>query len=205
LRAICLASAAFQFSFAATMTTYLIFLPRELHLSGAAIGLVLAATGPGALIGSLLASRLPTRFGYGRRLLTAAVLGDGVMLGVPALHGPAAVTIPALIAVNVGFGIFGQLVNVTVMAIRQTVTPDGLQGRAAATISFAGMGFAPLGSLFGGFLAGAWDLRAALLVTAAAMLLSPVLMALSPLARLGRELSPPEGAQQSGHQRDGPG
>jgi MFS family permease len=200
LRAVCLASAAFQFSFAATMTIYLIFLPRELHLSGAAIGLVLAATGPGALIGSLLAGRLPIRFGYGRVLLTAAVMGDGVMLCVPALHGPAAVTIPALIAVNVGFGIFGQLVNVTVMAIRQTVTPDRMQGRAAATITFAGMGFAPLGSLFGGFLTGAWGLRAALLVTAAAMLLSPVLMALSPLARLGRELSPPEDAWQPGHQ-----
>ncbi|MFE4722980.1 MFS transporter, partial [Streptomyces sp. NPDC056728] len=31
LRAVCLASAAFQFSLAATMTVYLLFLPRELH------------------------------------------------------------------------------------------------------------------------------------------------------------------------------
>jgi hypothetical protein len=52
---VCLASAAYQFFFAATMTAYLVFLPRELHLSGTAVGLALAATGPGALVGSLLA------------------------------------------------------------------------------------------------------------------------------------------------------
>lgn len=72
------------------------------------------------------------------------------------------------------------------MAVRQTVTPDGMQGRAAATINFAGMGLTPLGSLLGGFLAEAWGTRTSLLTTAAGMLLSPALMALSPLARLGR-------------------
>jgi len=196
LRAVGFASAAFQFSFAAMMTAYLIFLPRELHLSGAAIGLVLAATGPGALVGSLLAARLPNRFGYGRVLVSAAVMGDGVMLFVPALHGPSTVTIPSLIAVNFVFGTFGQLVNVTVMAVRQSVTPDGMQGRAAATITFAGMGLTPLGSLLGGLLAAEWGLRTGLLVTAVAMMLSPVLMTLSPLAHLGRKLPSPKDADR---------
>ncbi|MFI1397051.1 MFS transporter [Streptomyces sp. NPDC020681] len=188
LRTVCLASAAFQFSFAAMMTVYLLFLPRELHLSGTTVGLALAATGPGALLGSMLAARLPSRFGHGAVLLSAAALGDGAFLCVPALHGSAAVTVPALLAVSFVFGTGGQLVNVTVMAVRQAVTPDGMQGRAAATITFVGMGLTPLGSLLGGFLAEEWGLRTSLLVTAAGMMLSPVLMALSPLARLGREL-----------------
>ncbi|MFF0156194.1 MFS transporter [Streptomyces sp. NPDC005263] len=188
LRTVCLASAAFQFAFAATMTVYLLFLPRELHLSGTFVGLALAATGPGALLGSVLAARLPQRFGYGRVLVGAALLGDGVMLGVPALHGSAAVTVPVLLTVNFVFGTGGQLVNVTVMAVRQTVTPDGMQGRVAATITFAGMGMTPLGSLLGGFLAQEWGLRTSLLAAAAAMMLSPVLMASSPLARLGTVL-----------------
>ncbi|WST82573.1 MFS transporter (plasmid) [Streptomyces sp. NBC_01136] len=188
LRTVCLASAAFQFSFAAMMTVYLLFLPRELHLSGTAVGLALAATGPGALLGSMLAARLPNRFGYGPVLVSAAALGDGVMLCVPALHGSTAVTVPALLGVNFVFGTGGQLVNVTVMSVRQAVTPDGMQGRAAATITFAGMGLTPLGSLLGGFLAQEWGLRTSILVTAAGMMLSPVVMALSPLARLGRAL-----------------
>lgn len=188
LRTVGLASAAFQFFFAAMMTVYLLYLPRELDLSGTAIGLALAATGPGALLGSLLAARLPRRFGYGAVLVSAAALGDGVMLSVPALQGHAAVTLPVLLAVNFVFGVFGQLVNVTLMAVRQSVTPDGMQGRVAATITFLGMGLTPLGSLLGGLLAGEWGLRTSLLTTAACMMLSPVLMALSPLACLGRAL-----------------
>ncbi|MFJ9640751.1 MFS transporter [Streptomyces sp. NPDC101178] len=188
LRAVCLASAAFQFSFAATMTVYLLFLPRELHLPGATIGLALAATGPGALLGSVLAARLPGRYGHGVVLVSAAVLGNGALLWVPALHGSSAVTVPALLAVNFVFGTFGQLVNVTVMSVRQAVTPDGMQGRAAATITFAGMGLTPLGSLVGGVLAQEWGLRTGLLVAAAGMMLSPAVMAASPLVRLGRKL-----------------
>jgi hypothetical protein len=121
--------------------------------------------------------------------VSATAIGDGVLLSVAALRGPAAVTVPALVAINLVFGAFGQLVNVTTMAVRQALTPDALQGRVAATITFAGMGMAPLGSLAGGVLAAQWGLRAALAVTAAGMLLSPLVMALSPLARLGRELS----------------
>ncbi|MGI5454435.1 MFS transporter [Streptomyces sp. CA-249302] len=188
LRTVCLASAVFQFSFAAVMTVYLLFLPRDLHLSGTAVGLALAATGPGALLGALLAARLPARFGYGAVLVSAAALGDGVFLFVPVLPDSSPLTVPALLTINFAFGTFSQLVNVTVMAVRQTVTPDAMQGRAAATINFVGMGLTPLGSLLGGLLAEAWGTRTGLLVAAAGMLLSPVLMALSPLARLGRTL-----------------
>ncbi|MET7688276.1 MFS transporter [Streptomyces sp. NPDC005483] len=199
LRTVCLASAAFQFSFAALMTVYLLFLPRELHLSGTEVGLSLAATGPGALLGSVLAARLPGRFGYGPVLLSAAAVGDGAFLWVPALHGSSAVTVAALLAVGFVFGAGGQLVNVTVMAVRQALTPDGMQGRAAATITFVGMGLTPLGSVLGGFLAQEWGLRTSLLVTAAGMLLSPVVMALSPLARLGRTLpGHPDSGQSTG-------
>jgi len=199
LRTVCLASAAFQLSFAAMMTTYLLFLPRELHLSGTAIGLALAATGPGALVGSLLAARLPSRFGYGAVLVAAAVVGDGVMLCVPALHGTTVATMPALVAINSVFGAFGQLVNVAIMAVRQAVTPDRMQGRVTATITFAGMGLTPIGSLLGGLLAEHWPTRTALLVTAVGMMLSPVLMALSPLARLGPALPSPDAAHDQTH------
>lgn len=188
LRAVGLASALYQFSFAALMTVYLLYLPRGLHMSGTAVGLVLAATGPGAVVGSLLSARLPGRLGYGRVLVSSAVLADGVMLCVPALHGSPAVTLPALLGVNFLFGTFSQLVNVTMMAVRQAITPLRIQGRVVATINFAGMGLTPLGSLLGGLLAGLWGLRTSLLLTAIALALSPLFMALSPPAGLGKSL-----------------
>jgi MFS family permease len=188
LRAVGISSALFQFSFAALMTAYLLFLPRTLHLPGAAIGLVLAAMGPGALAGSLLSARLPARYGHGVVLVSAAVLADGVMLCVPALHGRSAGTIAALMAVNFSFGVFSQLVDVTVMTVRQAITPTSVQGRVVATINFVGMGLTPIGSLLGGYLAGVLGIRMSLLLTAGALALSPLFMALSPLARLGRDL-----------------
>ncbi|KAA6223334.1 MFS transporter [Streptomyces albofaciens JCM 4342] len=195
LRAVCLASAAFQFFFAAMMTVYLLFLPRGLHLSATAVGLALAATGPGAVVGSLLSARLPMRYGYGVVLMCSAVLADGVLLCVPALHGPSAVTVLVLVAVNFLFGACGQLVNVTMMSVRQAVTPVPVQGRVVATVNCVGMGLAPLGSLLGGRLADQWGLRTALLVTVVGLSLSPLCMALSPLARLGKDFvgspSPP--------------
>ncbi|GAA4625654.1 MFS transporter [Actinoallomurus vinaceus] len=188
LRAVAVSSALFQFSFAAVMTVYLLFLPRTLHLPGAAVGLVLAAMGPGALVGSLLSARLPSRYGHGVVLVTAAALADSVLLCVPALHGSSAVTIAALMAVDFLFGVFSQLVDVTVVTVRQAITPIPIQGRVVATINFVGMGLTPLGSLLGGYLAGTLGLRTSLLLTTAAQMLSPLFMALSPLARLGRDL-----------------
>jgi len=170
-----------------------------------AVGLALAATGPGALLGSLLAARLPSRFGYGAVLVSAAVLGDGAMLWVARAarrfrdDGHRApdgqLRVRGLRAVGERHG----------DGRRQAVTPDGMRGRAAATITFAGMGLTPLGSLLGGCLAEAWGLRTGLVVTAAGMLLSPALIASSPLARLGRTLpAPPPSATRSGP-RTGPG
>jgi predicted MFS family arabinose efflux permease len=191
LRAVGLASAAYQFAFAALMTVYLLFLPRTLHLSGGAVGVVLAAMGPGALLGSVLAGRLPRRYGYGPVLAVSAALADAVLLCVPALHGSAAVTVPALVAANVLFGGLSQVVNVAVTAVRQAVTAPGMQGRVVATVNFAGLGLSPFGSLFGGFLAARYGLRTSLLVTVVALGLSPLIITVSPLARLGRELPPP--------------
>ncbi|MFC7586274.1 hypothetical protein ACFQYP_22895 [Nonomuraea antimicrobica] len=50
------------------------------------------------------------------------------------------------------------------------------------------MGLTPLGSLLGGHLAGVAGPRTSLLLAAVALALSPLFMATSPLARLGRNL-----------------
>jgi MFS family permease len=195
LRTVCLASAIFQFFLAVVMTVYLLFLPRTLELPGAVVGLALAAMGLGAVAGSVLAGSLPRKIGYGRVVVLAAAIADGAMLCVPALHGSSLLTIILLMAMNFVFGAFGQLVDVTMMAIRQAVTPIQLQGRVVATINFIGMGLTPLGSLLGGYLAGQWGLRSTLALAAAGLLMCPLLLALSPIARLGRVLPVP----RSGH------
>lgn len=186
LRAIAMATCVYQFFFTALMTVYILFLSRSLELPGAAMGLVLAAFGPGALVGSLVSSRMPRWFGYGRVVVFAALISDLVMLSTAALHGSSKFTVAALVTVNFLYGVFSQTVDVAIMAIRQAITPDAVQGRVVATINFLGMGLTPVGALLGGAAAGVFGVRAALIATIAGLFLSPLTLSLSPLARLGR-------------------
>ncbi|MEI8407831.1 MULTISPECIES: MFS transporter [unclassified Kribbella] len=189
LRAIAIATCVYQFSFTALMTVYLLFLSRSLELPGAVMGVVLAAFGPGALVGSLLSGWMPRWFGYGRVVVFAALISDVVMLCTSALHGSDAGTIAALIAINFLYGVFSQTVDVAVVAIRQAITPEPLQGRVVATINFLGMGLTPVGALLGGTAAGLLGTRTALIIATAGIFLSPLTLSLSPLARLGRSLA----------------
>lgn len=184
LRAIAAATCAYQFSFTALTTVYLLFLSRTLGLPGAVIGLVMASFGPGVLVGSLLSAWLPRRFGYGRVVVFAALVSDLVMLVTSTLHGPGPLTIATLIAINVLYGALSQSVDVAVVAIRQLVTPLRVQGRVVATINFLGLGLTPLGALLGGAAAGAFGIRTALLAATAGLFLSPLC-----LTRLSRSLT----------------
>ena len=67
---------------------------------------------------------------------------------------------------SAGIHAVGVANNVTVLSIRQTLTPDSLQGRVAATNRFVAMGIAPVGALAGGFLGSAVGLRSTVLITA---------------------------------------
>ncbi len=188
LRTVGATTAFYNISFSALMTVYLLFLVRTLHLPGAVVGLSLAAMGPGSLVGSLVSTWLPRRFGYGMVLVSAALIADGLMLCLGGLHGSGAVTVALLITINFFFSVFSQTVNVGIMAVRQAVTPNEMQGRVSATIRFVGMGLTPLGSLLGGYLGGQLGLRTSMWLTALGLCLSPLCLILSPLARLGSTL-----------------
>jgi MFS family permease len=180
LRTIAIASCVYQFSYAALITAYLLFLSRTLQLSGAELGLVLAASGPGALLGSYFSASLPRRFGYGRVLIVAALVSDVAMMCVPALDR----SVVLLMVLNFLYGTFSQTVDIATMAIRQTVTPLDLQGRVVATLNFLGLGLMPVGSLVGGVLAAHLGNRTALFVAALGLCLSPLTFLLSPLRKL---------------------
>ncbi|MFI5470418.1 MFS transporter [Streptomyces cacaoi] len=190
LRAMTVMASIFNLSFTALEVAFLQFMPRTLGLSAGEIGLVMAALGPGFLVGAAFAGRLPQRFGYGRTMLITAAVANLVMLGLATVHGSGVVAVGTLMLINFLFASFGVANNVTVLSIRQTLTPDTLQGRVAATNRFVAMGIAPLGALVGGFLGGAVGLRTTVLVTAIGLSSALVPLALSSLARIRYELPP---------------
>jgi MFS family permease len=183
LRAIAVASAVGHFFLAGLMTVYLVYLAQVLALPAGVVGLVLAALGPGALIGAVFSAAVPRRFGYGRVMILAAVGADLAMLLVVAAPG-----VPGLIVINLVFGALTQLIDVAATAVRQVITPLNAQGQVVATLNFLGMGLTPLGSLLAGVAAATVGVREVLLICALGMLLSPLAMVLSPLRTLGRTL-----------------
>ncbi|MFF1682858.1 MFS transporter [Streptomyces sp. NPDC058256] len=190
LRAMTIMASIFNLSFTALEVAFLQFMPRTLGLSPGEIGLVMAALGPGFLVGAAFAGRLPQKFGYGRTMLTTASVANLVMLGISTVHGGGFLSVATLMLINFLFASFGVANNVTVLSIRQTLTPDSLQGRVAATNRFVAMGIAPLGALIGGFLGAGVGLRSTVLISAIGLSSALVPLALSSLARIKYELPP---------------
>jgi len=78
------------------------------------------------------------------------------------------------------------------LSVRQAATPDRLLGRVTATMICLTVSTAPLGGLAGGWVAEHYGLRTAMLLAGAgALLLAPLLVWLSPLARM-KELPAPQ-------------
>jgi hypothetical protein len=110
-------------------------------------------------------------------------------------HGPAAITIPLLVASQFFGGIGTTVYNITQVSLRQAITPDHLLGRMNATMRFIVWGVLPLGGLIGGALGGLIGLRATLLVGAIGQTAAVFWPLLSPLRTLREQPQAAEDAQ----------
>ncbi|MEU1704712.1 MFS transporter [Streptomyces sp. NPDC005706] len=188
LRSVVLIAAMFNFCYAGYLAIYLVYMPVELKLSSYEIGLALAASGPGLLVGALFSSRLPKRFGYGLVLNASAIVSCVFLLGVSLLHGNGWLTVGTLILLNFVYSALSMTFGVTLAGIRQSITPDRMLGRVMATHRFLGVGSVPLGSFVGGVLGEELGLRKGLFVITIGMIAASTLFLFSALRKIGREL-----------------
>lgn len=161
----------------------LVYAVRELELSLATIGIVIAVGNLGTLAAALTAKRIGQRIGVGRTILLAATLfAPGTLLIAVA---PKDLAIPFITASMLIIGFGGILYNVTAISLIQAITPDRMLGRANASRRFVVWGVIPFGGLAGGALASSIGLRAAIAVGAAGGLLAVDPILLSPVRRVG--------------------
>lgn len=112
------------------------------------LGLLLAATGFGALSGALfLASRRSVR-GLGRIIALAGILFGLSLIGVALSR---ATWLSLLALASAGFGMMVQMASCN--TVLQTLVDDDKRGRIMSLYSMAFIGTTPLGSLFAGSLA----------------------------------------------------
>jgi len=126
-----------------------IFADRILHGGPSGLGLLIGASGVGALAGALrLATRRGVR-GLGRWVMLASA-GFGVSLILFSLSE--IFWLSVLLLVPVGFCMMTEMASSNTLI--QSMVPDRLRGRVMAVYSMMFMGMAPFGALLAGALAG---------------------------------------------------
>lgn len=161
-------------TFAALYTIYVV---RELSIVPALYGVLIALGGVGALIGSLIVSRLTQRFGAKRTLLYGALLQGFLALLTPLASGPTLLMFGMLgfsqLIGDIGFALYA----INEISLRQSSIPAHMQGRVNAVIGFLVSGIAPLGTILAGIVSEYIGIRLTLLCGASGMLLIAVWLA----------------------------
>jgi predicted MFS family arabinose efflux permease len=157
---------------------------RDLGLGAEAVGLVFAAGGVGALLGSISAGPARGRWGLGRVLL-----GSQILFGLFGMLVPLAVlfpdgALPLVVAAEFLQWVMVLIFSVNSVSLRQAITPDRLLGRVNGTMRFIVWGSRPIGSLLGGYLGSRVGLPATLVVGAFGMLIAFVPLLASPIPQL---------------------
>lgn len=181
LRAISLSSATINLAGWMFLAVYVLYMTGDLGLSATGVGLVFASGGAGALIGSLVASRLANTLGVGRVMVWAAIL-----FGVSGLTVPMAILAPDHALPLIVFAEFAQwmtlvIFNVLGLSLRQTLTPSRLLGRVAASNQVLAQGMMPIGSFLGGAIGSLVSVQAALLAGVFGMFLAAGWVLFSPV------------------------
>jgi predicted MFS family arabinose efflux permease len=174
-------TAAFFLGFPGSL--YFLFAVRELGLSPALLGAVIAAGGAGSLAGAVVAEWLGRRFGTGCMLIGSALAIGSASLLVPLAHGSVAACSAFLAAAQLG-DVAWPVYTIHETSLRQAVTPDRLLGRVNSAMHLLFWGVLPLGALAGGALAEAVGMRGALFIGALGVLLSSLWLVFSPVRRL---------------------
>lgn len=195
LRATTLSTATINLVGYMFLSVYVLYMTDELGLSASGVGFVYASGGVGALIGSVLAPRLAKGFGVGRTLVWAAVAQGAFGVTVPL-----AIIVPDYALPLVVFAEFMQwlwlvVFFITVLSLRQSITPNRLQGRVAASNQVLTSGMAPAGSFLGGVIGTLFSVQAALLAGIAGMFLAAAWVWFSPAIGIREMPAEPDDAR----------
>ncbi|WP_125775476.1 MFS transporter [Antribacter gilvus] len=148
LRPLWILSIAIGICHAAVTSTLVLFVLDQLVVPEAWYGTFILSGAAGALFATTVAGRLKERFGTGRTMAWANILGLVAWIVAGAL--PSVPLAAACLFVTFGCTVVW---NVLVMSLRQAAIPSALLGRVHGTWRTLLWGAMPIGSLLGGLLA----------------------------------------------------
>ncbi|MBB6170955.1 MFS family permease [Nocardiopsis mwathae] len=146
-RGMALCAAAGSLAAGALNAILVLFVTQTLGVPIALYGAYMAVSAVGALIGAAVCDRLTRRYGAAR-VLVATHLGLASVLAALALAP--GVRLGALAVGALGLAM--TIINVVIISLLQTVTPEGVMGRAMASRRLLAKAAGPVGALAGGAL-----------------------------------------------------
>ncbi len=125
-----------------------IFAARILHGGAQTLGILMGATGVGALIGALTLAAKQGLKGLGRWVMLSSA-GFGVSMTL--FSASRTLWLSVVLLVPLGFSMMVQMASSNTLI--QSMVPDQLRGRVMAVYSMMFMGMAPFGAFFAGVVA----------------------------------------------------
>ncbi|MDX1994986.1 MAG: MFS transporter [bacterium] len=147
--------------FAALYSYYVI---HELGLSPTTLGILISAGGIGALVGTFIIGPITARYGLGRTITAALLIGGPVGLLTPLAGGTPLMAAAMLMLAQIVGDLLMMIFLINETSLRQMLVPDQLLGRSNASIGFLAQGVSPLGALVGGALGAVIGARLTLLI-----------------------------------------
>jgi hypothetical protein len=158
-----------------------VFLIRGDGLSPWMVGATTITISVGGLLGAFAAPKVSRRLGSARTLLAVPVVDCFLLLFPLARRDP--LTLALALAGTMVWATGTVVGNVVAGSFRQAYCPPGMRARVAMTSRFISFGVWPLGSLLGGALGTAFDVRTALFILAAGNAMSGIWLFIGPLKR----------------------
>lgn len=190
LRALAISAAIFNFFGNFIGALYILYVVRELRAPPLIPGLLVAAGGASALIGTLLARgvirRLGTGFSIGAMLFLYGLTG----LLTPLATGPLALAVAMLFTAQLLGDASVAIYFIAEVSLRQAIIPNAYLGRVNATMQFLSQGVAPVAALTAGLLGTTIGLRLTILIGVLGVMLAGLLLLFSPVRRAREQTSP---------------
>ena len=183
LRTVAACTATFNFFSSLMGAILIVYLVRSLEMSPSMIGLMFAIANVGYLGGAASSNRVARKIGVGPAIIAGGLCGIAMLLVPLAPQNADDAFVYIVVAETiVAFGVV--LYNVTQVSMRQAITPERLQGRMNSVMRFIVWGVMPLGTLLGGSVATAVDLRTAIWAGAIGVSLAWVPLVIGPIWQL---------------------
>jgi len=147
IRTVAIAAAGLQLAMAGAELVVIIAAQRE-HASAAVIGVMLSTVGIGGVAGSVLASRLKARLGFGRVLLSVMWCQAALWVLIGLSTHVVLVIAPLLVV----FVATAQIFGIASLSYQLSATPDHLQSRVGTAFKLIAWSSFPLGAGIAGVL-----------------------------------------------------